>query len=125
MQTIKPSSSSHSGKHGLIQCNSSGLLSDMKLCSNICKDAICYGDDDDIRISYTKEEPLTWHEKITQPFVSCGVCQDDEEKRDAPPPMDLGTLVWYLSGMEFLRLSCVEPDVMESFNDEVIITGLS
>ena len=132
MSVLAPSPSGHDGKRdGLIPCSSSGLYSDSKLCTGIGNCAargLCTdldGDDDDIRISYTKEEPISWKEMLSQPFINCGVCQEDEERAKGPPPIDLGTMIWYLSGMEFIRLSCVEPEVTESFVEDAIFTGIT
>mmetsp|Transcript_33349 Transcript_33349/g.60094 ORF Transcript_33349/g.60094 Transcript_33349/m.60094 type:complete len:91 (+) Transcript_33349:322-594(+) len=90
----------------------------MKICSNICNgadNATCSidGGMDYIYISYSKEDPLSWREAIAQPFQSCGLCQEEEEKDETTKEMeettetDWATLIWHLSGMEFIRISCI------------------
>mmetsp|Transcript_15623 Transcript_15623/g.33838 ORF Transcript_15623/g.33838 Transcript_15623/m.33838 type:complete len:106 (+) Transcript_15623:329-646(+) len=86
---------------------------------------------EDVYISHSEEEPLSWKEAMWQPFLSCGLCSDDDEEEDSSQKeavgadADWGTLIWHLSGMEFIRLSCIEPDVLESFgNDKIIISGM-
>eukprot|EP00579_Thalassiosira_antarctica_P018198 CAMPEP_0201948282 /NCGR_PEP_ID=MMETSP0903-20130614/55383_1 /ASSEMBLY_ACC=CAM_ASM_000552 /TAXON_ID=420261 /ORGANISM="Thalassiosira antarctica, Strain CCMP982" /LENGTH=108 /DNA_ID=CAMNT_0048491461 /DNA_START=124 /DNA_END=450 /DNA_ORIENTATION=+ len=102
----------------------------MKICNDICNganNASCSVDRgmememDDIYISYSKVEPLSWGEAIAQPFLSCGLCQEEEEKNEMTKEMeetttkaDWATLIWHLSGMEFIRISCIEPEVLES-----------
>jgi len=113
-----------------------GHLSNMKNCNDICNgadNATCSMDCeiDDIYISYSNEEPLSWREAIAQPFLSCGLCQEDEEKDEMTKAMeettktDWATLIWHLSGMEFLRISCIEPEVMESLGgDRMVLSNM-
>ena len=92
------------------------LLSSMKICNDICNGATnapCSVDGgmemDDIYISYSKEEPLSWREAIAQPFLSCGLCQEEEEKdemtkeTEETTKADWATLIWHLSGMDFFK----------------------
>ena len=82
-----------------------------------------------IYISNSHEEPLGWREKLWQPFLSCGILNDETEEGEDMGDQDemetdWGTLIWTLSGMEFIRLSLVEPEVMESFgHDKIIISN--
>ena len=82
---------------------------------------------DDIYIPYSNVEPLSWREAIAQPFLSCGLCLEEEEKDEITKEMeettktDWATLIWHLSGMEFVRISCIEPEVLESLGSETII----
>mmetsp|Transcript_2014 Transcript_2014/g.3478 ORF Transcript_2014/g.3478 Transcript_2014/m.3478 type:complete len:212 (+) Transcript_2014:36-671(+) len=91
------------------------------------------GGDITYNVCYAEEGPLSWKEALAQPFLSCGLCQDDlEEKPDSARQMeetmegcDWPTLLWHLSGLEFLRLSCIEPEVMDAFvTDKIVITGV-
>eukprot|EP00581_Thalassiosira_minuscula_P010876 CAMPEP_0183732056 /NCGR_PEP_ID=MMETSP0737-20130205/37368_1 /TAXON_ID=385413 /ORGANISM="Thalassiosira miniscula, Strain CCMP1093" /LENGTH=184 /DNA_ID=CAMNT_0025964961 /DNA_START=55 /DNA_END=609 /DNA_ORIENTATION=+ len=91
------------------------------------------GSDITYNVCYAEEGPLSWKEALAQPFLSCGLCQDDlEEKPDSARQMeetmegcDWPTLLWHLSGLEFLRLSCIEPEVMDAFvTDKIVITGV-
>lgn len=78
-------------------------------------------------ISYTKEEPLSWKEMIAQPFLSCGLCQDEASSTTTvdEEPIDWGELCWALSGMEFIRISCTDPDVLDALgNDQIIIMNM-
>ena len=65
----------------------------------------------DIYISNSHEEPLGWKEQLLQPFLSCGLCTEGTEDEDSlmggEPEIDTdwGTLIWTLSGLEFIRLS--------------------
>lgn len=90
---------------------------------------------DDIYVSYSHEEPLSWKEAMWQPFLSCGLCQQDIEddaqlekktsKEEEHVDTDWPTLIWALSGFEFIRLSCTDPAVMDSvINDKIVVTSM-
>ena len=64
---------------------------------------------------------------IAQPFLSCGLCQDEVSSTTTvdEEPIDWGELCWALSGMEFIRISCTDPDVLDALgNDQIIIMNM-
>lgn len=88
---------------------------------------------DDIYVSYSHEDPLSWKEAMWQPFLSCGLCQQDIEddaqletkEEEHVEDTDWPTLIWHLSGFEFVRLSCTDPEVMDSvINDKIVVTSM-
>lgn len=82
---------------------------------------------DDIYVSHSSEDPLSWSDSLTHSLLSCGLFQDYDdsgdddffETNDIP---DWGTIVWTLSGMEFLRLSFSQPETLES--DSAVARGV-
>ena len=89
---------------------------------------------DGIFVSYSNEEPLSWKEKILQPFLSCGLCAGEDEqdehteKNDGEAAMSWRTWIWCLSGMEFIRISFCEEggeEVLRTFGgDKTMIAGI-
>ena len=82
-------------------------------------------------------EPLTCQETMWQPFLSCGLCQDEieedlnssynkntrEDKEEVET--DWGQLLWNLSGMEFLRLACEDAKAIDTIpNDSIIVSAM-
>lgn len=84
-------------------------------------------------------EPLTCQETMWQPFLSCGLCQEEieqdlnssynkntqEDKEEVET--DWGQLLWNLSGMEFLRLACEDTRAIDDTipNDSIIISSMA
>ena len=84
-------------------------------------------------------EPLTCQETMWQPFISCGLCQDEieqdlnssynkntqEDKEEVET--DWGQLLWILSGMEFLRLACEDAKAIDDTmpNDSIIVSSMA
>ena len=108
--------------------NRSSILSNFNRCTSICSRQRI--DLYEINISHAEEEPLSWTDSITHQLMSCGLIQehDDEEVEDheqMPEPSDWQSWIWHLSGMEFVRISCLDPEVMESLgSDKIIITNM-
>ena len=84
-------------------------------------------------------EPLTCQETMWQPFISCGLCQDEieqdlnssynkntqEDKEEVET--DWGQLLWNLSGMEFLRIACEDAKAIDDTmpNDSIIVSSMA
>ena len=84
-------------------------------------------------------EPLTCQETMWQPFLSCGLCQDEIEEdlnssynkntqeNKEEVETDWGRLIWNLSGMEFLRLACEDAKAIDDTmpNDSIIVSSMA
>lgn len=82
-------------------------------------------------------EPLTCQETMWQPFLSCGLCQDEIEEdlnssynkntQENKEETDWGQLIWNLSGMEFLRLACEDAKAIDDTmpNDSIIVSSMA
>ena len=85
-------------------------------------------------------EPLTCQETMWQPFLSCGLCQDEIEQdldssynnnaqeNKEEVETDWGQLLWNLSGMEFLRIACEDAKVIDDTttipSDSIIVSAM-
>ena len=77
----------------------------------------------DINISHSEEAPVSLLRSI--PFLSCGLFQDDieqdddTEKHEHVNGMDWVELIWTLTGMRFIQISCIEPDILDSLSAHI------
>ena len=77
----------------------------------------------DINISHSEEAPVSLLR--SSPFLSCGLFQDDieqdddTEKHEHVNGMDWVELIWTLTGMRFIQISCIEPDILDSLSAHI------
>ena len=77
----------------------------------------------DINISHSEEAPVSLLR--SSPFLSCGLFQDDieqdddTEKHEHVNEMDWVELIWTLTGMRFIQISCIEPDILDSLSAHI------
>ena len=80
----------------------------------------------DINISHSEEAPVSLLR--SSPFLSCGLFQQDDieqddatttEKHNEHVDINWTEMIWTLTGMRFLQISCIEPDVLDSLSTHV------
>ena len=77
----------------------------------------------DINISHSEEAPVSLLR--SSPFLSCGLFQDDieqdddTEKHEHVNEIDWVELIWTLTGMRFIQISCIEPDILDSLSAHI------
>ena len=81
----------------------------------------------DINISHSEEAPVSLLR--SSPFLSCGLFQQDdieqnesdatEKQHDEHTEINWAEMIWTLTGMRFIQISCIEPDVLNSLSAHV------